>query len=95
VAFCALIPQQGFDRWYRVSRIVTLPDYQGIGIGSALLDSLADLYVEQNYRFSITASHPSVLSHCKRSEHWKAINIKKTGSQRSRGRAVVSFAWRG
>ena len=94
-AFCALIPQQGFERWYRVSRIVTLPDYQGIGIGSALLDSLAELYVSQGFRFSITASHPSVLSHCKkRSEHWKATNVQKTGSERSRGRAVVSFEWK-
>jgi GNAT superfamily N-acetyltransferase len=91
VAFCALIPQQGFERWYRVSRIVTLPDYQGVGIGSRFLDSLAELYVSQNFRFSITASHPSVLAHCKRSEYWKATNIRKTGSNRSRGRAVVSF----
>jgi GNAT superfamily N-acetyltransferase len=94
IAFCALIPQQGFERWYRVSRIVTLPDYQGIGIGSRFLDSLAELYVEQGYRFSITASHPSVLSHCKRSQHWKAINVQKTGSKRSNGRAVVSFLYR-
>ena len=94
VAFCALIPQQGQERWYRVSRIVTLPDYQGIGIGSAFLDSLAALYVEQGFRFSITASHPSVLSHCKRSTHWKAINVQKTGSKHSQGRAVVSFVWR-
>ena len=91
VAFCALIPQQGFGRWYRVSRIVTLPDYQGVGIGSALLETLADMYVEQGYRFSITASHPSVLSHCRRSEDWKATHVQKTGSSRSRGRAVVSF----
>ena len=94
VAFCALIPQQGKERWYRVSRMVTLPDYQGIGIGSAFLDALAMLYVEQGFRFSITASHPSVLSHCKRSGHWQAINVKKLGSQHSRGRAVVSFVWR-
>ena len=94
VAFCALIPQQGQERWYRVSRIVTLPDYQGIGIGSAFLDSLAVLYVEQGFRFSITASHPSVLSHCKRSKHWKAINVMKTGSKHSKGRAVVSFVRR-
>jgi len=94
VAFCALLPQQGFERWYRVSRIVTLPDYQGIGIGSAFLDALAELYVEQSYRFSITASHPSVRSHCQRSERWKAINVMKTGSKRSRGRAVVSFEWK-
>ena len=94
VAFCALLPQQGFKRWYRVSRIVMLPDYQGIGIGSALLDSLADLYVQQGFRFSITASHPSVLSHCKRSERWKASHVKTMGSKHSRGRAVVSFEWR-
>jgi GNAT superfamily N-acetyltransferase len=92
VAFCALIPQQGFERWYRVSRIVTLPDYQGVGIGSKFLDALAELYVQQGYRFSITASHPSVLSHCRRSEHWKAINVMKTGAKRSSGRAVVSYA---
>jgi GNAT superfamily N-acetyltransferase len=91
VAFCALIPQHGFENWFRVSRIVTLPDYQGAGIGSALLDSLAGLYADQHYRFSITASHPSVISHCKRSKHWKAINVMKTGSLYSGGRAVVSF----
>jgi len=89
-----LLPQQGQERWYRVSRIVTLPDYQGIGIGSTFLDTLAGLYVEQGFRFSITASHPSMLSHCKRSEHWKAINVQKTGSAHSKGRAVVSFVWR-
>ena len=94
VAFCALIPQHGFERWYRVSRIVTLPDYQGVGIGSQFLDALAELYVGQDYRFSITASHPSVRSHCQRSEHWKATSVKKTGSNRSRGRAVVSFEYR-
>jgi hypothetical protein len=93
VAFCALIPQQGFKNWYRVSRIVTLPDYQGVGIGARFLDTLAELYVEQDYRFSITASHPSVLSHCKRSEHWKAINVQKIGSKHSSGRAVVSFEY--
>jgi GNAT superfamily N-acetyltransferase len=94
VAFCALLPQQGFERWYRVSRIVTLPDYQGVGIGARFLDTLADMYRGQGFRFSITASHPSVLSHCKRSEHWKAINVQKTGSKHSLGRAVVSFEWR-
>ena len=94
VVFCALIPQQGFERRYRVSRIVTLPDYQGVGMGSAFLDMLAGLYVSQGYRFSITASHPSVLSHCRRSAYWKAINVMQTGSERSHGRAVVSFEWR-
>ncbi|MCL2005489.1 MAG: GNAT family N-acetyltransferase [Planctomycetaceae bacterium] len=93
VAFCAVIALQGLRNWYRVSRIVTLPDYQGVGIGSALLDTLGGMYAKQGFRFSITASHPSVLSHCKRSEHWRASQIRKTGSENSRGRAVVSFEY--
>ena len=93
VAFCAVIGLQGLRNWCRVSRIVTLPDYQGVGIGSALLDALGEMYVRQGLRFSITASHPSVLAHCQRSEHWRVSRIRKTGSDRSHGRAIVSFEY--
>ncbi|GHT39908.1 hypothetical protein FACS189427_13820 [Planctomycetales bacterium] len=48
VAFCAVIPQYGFKNRKRVSRIVVLPDYQGIGIGAAFLESIASMYVEAN-----------------------------------------------
>ena len=98
VAFCAMIAQMGFKNRWRVSRIVTLPDYQGIGIGAAFLETLGDLYRENVCRFSITASHPSVIAHCNRSAKWKAVNVMKTGSKGGRhksslGRAVVSFEY--
>lgn len=98
VAFCAMLPQFGFkDRW-RVSRIVILPDYQGVGIGGRFLEALAELYVGNGRRFSITASHPSILRHCERSSKWRCTSIKKSGSktrnyQSSAGRAVVSFEY--
>jgi GNAT superfamily N-acetyltransferase len=90
VAFCAMLPLQGFKNRWRVSRIVVLPDYQGIGIGSAVLEALADYYSANGKRFSITASHPSVIAHCKRSAKWQAVNVQKLNQSR---RAVVSFEY--
>lgn len=103
VAFCAMIVQMGFKNHWRVSRIVTLPDYQGVGIGGAFLETLGNLYREDGQRFSITASHPSIIAHCRRSSKWRTVNVLKTGAKRgkrfcndyrgSSGRAVVSFEY--
>jgi GNAT superfamily N-acetyltransferase len=89
----------------RITRLVTLPGYQGIGIGMALAESVAELNRAAGYRLNITASHPAVIAHCRRSPKWRAVNIKRTGSSRasayirnyrgSLGRAVVSFEYAG
>jgi GNAT superfamily N-acetyltransferase len=34
-------------KYYRVSRLVVLPDYQGIGVGKRLLIFIAELYTSQ------------------------------------------------
>ena len=100
VAFCATIGMLGFKGRWRVSRIVTLPDYQGIGIGAAFLETLGDIYRANKERFSITASHPSIMAHCSRSPKWKTTNVMKTGSKGGKhkvsvGRAVISFEYTG
>ena len=106
VAFCAtvtLIGQRG--RW-RISRLVTLPDYQGVGIGMRMARAVAELHVEEGHRLNITASHPALIAHCRSSPFWRAVNVKKLGSSRkthqfargyrsSSGRAVVSFEFLG
>lgn len=61
----------------RVSRIVVLPDYQGIGIGSKLLDSVCDLVSSRGDQISIVTSHPGIISHLKSSERWKIVIHKK------------------
>lgn len=99
VCFCAMIPDFGRANKWRVSRLVTLPDYQGIGIGGRFLDAMGDLYLEAGKRFSITASHPAIIRHCTQSPRWKTVRVMKTGGQArhyrsSAGRAVVSFAYR-
>jgi GNAT superfamily N-acetyltransferase len=101
VTFCATVPVIGRRRHWRVTRIVTLPDYQGVGIGMAVLETVARLHRGEGHRFNVTASHPALVAHCRRSCSWRAVNIKRTGSRGSKrfhyrgsgGRAVVSFEY--
>jgi GNAT superfamily N-acetyltransferase len=105
VAFCATLSMIGAKHRRRVSRLVTLPDYQGVGIGAAVLDTIATLHREEGHRINITASHPAVIAHCRRHPRWRPVGVKKTGSgtagrfipgyRGSAGRAVVSFEFLG
>ena len=47
IAFMAVGYIQMRTRYYRVSRLVVLPDYQGIGVGKRFLTFIADLYCTQ------------------------------------------------
>jgi GNAT superfamily N-acetyltransferase len=105
VAFCATLTLIGQRRRWRVSRLVTLPDYQGLGIGMAMLEAVADEHRREGHRVNVTASHPALLAHCRRSPRWRAVSVRKTGSapppdfvnnyRGSVGRAVVSFEYLG
>jgi GNAT superfamily N-acetyltransferase len=104
VSFCATLAMIGRKGHRRISRIVTLPDYQGIGIGMAMTEAVAQIHRGEGFRVSVTASHPALIAHCRRSPHWRCAGVKKTGSPRVRnfvrdyrgsaGRAVVSFEFR-
>jgi len=49
-------------KYFRVSRLVTLPDYQGIGIGKRLLNFVAELYTSQTKMpFYILTSNPQII----------------------------------
>jgi GNAT superfamily N-acetyltransferase len=100
VAFCATLSLIGRKGRWRISRLVTLPDYQGLGIGMRLAEAVAEYHVEQGHRMNVTSSHPAMISHCRRSPRWRAVNVMKRGSRGDRfvrgyrgsaGRAVVSF----
>jgi GNAT superfamily N-acetyltransferase len=101
VTFCATIPLVGRKDHWRVTRIVTLPDYQGVGIGMAVLEAVAQLHRLEGHRINVTASHPALVAHCRRSPLWRAVSVKRVGSGSARhfkpnyrnsgGRAVVSF----
>ncbi len=104
VGFCATVSLIGRKGRWRISRLVTLPDYQGVGIGMALAESVARRHRQEGHRLNVTASHPALIAHCRRSPKWRAVNVKRTGSRTagfikgyrsSAGRSVVSFEFLG
>jgi GNAT superfamily N-acetyltransferase len=107
VNFCATVPVIMKKNHRRFSRIVTLPDYQGIGIGMRAVAAVAELHRGEGHRINVTSSHPALIRHCESSPLWRAVNVKKTGGSSQRGnkrfpayrsaagRAVVSFEYFG
>jgi len=102
VALCAVVALYGYPGRRRIHRLVTLPDFQGVGIGSRLLDHVAGLERAAGRRVNITSSHPAIIAHCRGSPAWKAVALRRSGAaarqskdgksiRSSRGRATVSF----
>lgn len=61
----------------RVSRLVILPDYQGIGLGTKFLTSIAKIYVKQGYDFSIVTSAKNLISSLAKNKDWICIRYNK------------------
>lgn len=104
VAFAATLPMIAKRKHRRFTRIVTLPDYQGMGIGMRVVAAVASLHKEEGLRISVTSSHPALIRHCRHSPLWKAVNVRTAGAsprgrfanyRSSAGRAVVSFEYAG
>lgn len=85
VGFVAVLPVQGFKNAYRESRIVVLPDYQGVGIGTTLSACIAQIYVEQRKRYRSTSSHPGFIAHRDKSKSWKLVAQSALGFGDVRG----------
>ncbi|MFO0896234.1 MAG: GNAT family N-acetyltransferase [Pirellulales bacterium] len=105
VAFCATLPVIGRRGHWRITRLVTLPDYQGLGIGLRLAECVGDEYLAQGLRMNLAAAHPSVVAHCSRSPRWRTVSLRKPGSRRrptfvhnyrgAPGRTIASFEYLG
>ena len=62
IAFVAVVHVHMRTRYHRVSRLVVLPDYQGIGVGKRLLNLVAELYTSQTKMpFHIVTSNPQII----------------------------------
>lgn len=104
VTFCATLPMLGKRNHRRFTRIVTLPDYQGMGIGMRVVAAVASLHRAEGLRINVTSSHPALIRHCARSSDWRTVEVKKLGASGSKrfvkyrssaGRGVVSFEYVG
>ena len=78
VAFASYLhfPHWGTRNIKMAHRIVTLPDWQGLGIGMRLAEFVGEDLWSKGFRFRITSAHPAVKSYCVRSRRWNDMQTR-------------------
>jgi GNAT superfamily N-acetyltransferase len=71
------------------SRQVTLPDWQGLGIGTATGDWIAEHYVARGWRFRWLTSHPGLIAHFRKSRHWRQVHDGSAHQVRSGPKSMM------
>ncbi len=98
VAFAAVAGCIGFAGYLRFSRIVVLPDYQGIGVGSRFRDAVAKIEARRCRRLSLVTSHPGMIRSLEVSPLWRRVAVAySTGAAGLKNsghlRRTVSFVY--
>lgn len=78
----------GFRQVRRISRIVTMPDFQGVGIGGAMLDAVGQLLAAEGYQARIVTSHPGMIGRLRRAPQWQVTQFELGGKVRDTTAAV-------
>jgi len=63
--------------YWRGHRTVILPEFQGMGIGTAFSDAIAQIYVNKGLRYFSKTAHPSFGEHRERSDLWRPTSTNK------------------
>jgi GNAT superfamily N-acetyltransferase len=92
VAFSAWVNGLTRRRGKREHRTVTLPDYQGVGIGHALSNFCASLWTALGYRVSSTTTHPAFVAARRRSAVWRLTRAPALANGHGRGRFRLRHA---
>jgi GNAT superfamily N-acetyltransferase len=71
-AFCGVLhfPHPNVKNIKKCTRLVVLPDYQGLGIGNKLLEYVAQKYCENRFRFYIVTTTPALIHAFQKSKKW-------------------------
>lgn len=70
----------------RVTRLVILPDYQGVGLGTKFLGVIADYYKRMGYDFSIVTSAKNLAYSLMKKKQWALVRygVNKNGNEKSK-----------
>jgi GNAT superfamily N-acetyltransferase len=95
VAFAAVLqrvhPSAKARRIWVLSRLVTMPDWQGLRIGVSLEDWLAQYYCRLGFRFRTLTSHPAMSRYHAASPNWYLVHSGQAHQLRSGKRANAGF----
>lgn len=100
--FVAVRSAMGHQGVRRISRIVTMPDFQGVGVGMACLNTVAELTLARDgcERVTIVTGHPAMMHALERSRQWKLQRFQRMGGppsgnyktlRTSAGRTTAAF----
>ncbi len=92
VAFSAWVNALTRRGGRREHRTVTLPDYQGVGIGFALSTFLASLWKGLGLRATSTTTHPAFIAARRRSPLWRMSRAPSLGGAAREKRSRVKHA---
>lgn len=80
---------------YRATRLVTMPEWQGAGVGTRFLDAIArhhlDGHGRKNKRLPtyFHTSHPQLCAALRRSPKWRQVSAKLYGSNKAKNREAL------
>lgn len=74
-------PHPHVENMKRISRLVTLPPFQGLGIGTRVLTEVSTHYRDEGYRMIIITSHPGLMYALHRHEDWRCIRSPSRASR--------------
>jgi ABC-type lipoprotein export system ATPase subunit/GNAT superfamily N-acetyltransferase len=63
--------------YWRGHRTVILPEFQGMGIGTAFSDAIAEIYVSRGLRYFSKTAHPSFGEHREKSPLWRPTSMNR------------------
>jgi ABC-type lipoprotein export system ATPase subunit/GNAT superfamily N-acetyltransferase len=69
--------------YWRGHRTVILPEFQGMGIGTAFSDAIAQIYIDRGLRYFSKTAHPSFGEHRERSSLWRATSTNRKSRKAS------------
>ena len=59
--------------WKRVHRLVVLPDFQGIGIGTRFINEVTKHYIENGFNMNLTTTTPALVHAMARDKNWALV----------------------
>lgn len=88
VGFVSVLPQpSGLIKYAkRVSRLVILPDYQNLGIGSKVLEFLGEYYYSKGYKLYIRSTHLRLREYLNRSCLWESTSHNGRVQDKAKGK---------
>ena len=93
---CHIVVAPGFEvHGYRATRLVTMPEWQGAGVGSKFLNFIAQYHLDGNgrgghkYVTYFHTSHPQLCAYLRHSQKWVQVSAVLYGVNKKKSRESI------